>query len=187
MSTIINDTSVVAATLVAQVSIIVVMFAISVLIAWGNRGVGGGAYIVLALALVTLITLMFTRGYSATWGPLLGTNAPVGLARSTSMLVVFLVNIAAVHALVVMTGGSRESPFSAIYFLIPTLALFLRESLDHVVLFLSLVAASYTYLSLGNRYYGSYDSRLNVHRFAYWFSAVACFILATYIGYVTRP
>lgn len=181
----ISDTSIIAAALVAQVSIILIMVVTSALIAWGNRGGGGLSYIVLILALFTLIALMFTRGYSAMWGPLLGTGGSVGLTRSASMLFVFLANIVAIHVLVVQTGGSRESPFSSIYFLMPTLALFLREPLIHVLLILALVIVSYSYLSTYRRF-PMYDP-VGLHRFAYWLSAVACFVLATYIGYVTRP
>jgi hypothetical protein len=186
MTTGVSETSIIAAALVAQVCIVVIMATVSALVALGYRGRGGFSYIVLLLALFTLIPLMLTRGYSSTWGPLLGAPDGAGLSRSTSMVIVFVANIAAVHLLVRLTGGSRESPFQALYFLLPTLALFLREPLAHVLGFLALVIASYSFLS-GSASVGDYRNEVSVFRFAYWFGAVACFVLASYIGYVTRP
>lgn len=187
MSGSVTDTSIIAAALIAQVSVIVIMAVTSALVAVGHHGRGCFAYVVLVLALMTLIPLMFTRGYSATWGPLLGAGDTLGIARSTSMLIVFLANVGAVHVLVWATGGSRVSPFQAVYFLIPTLALFLREPLGHVLLYLSCVITSYSYLSAKPGLEEDRPGEIGIDRFAYWLDAVACLILATYIGFLTRP
>lgn len=186
MTTEITTTSIIAAALIAQVSLLGIMAVVSSLVALGYRGRHGFPYVVLLLALGTLVPLMFTEGYSATWAPVLGASSGSALSRATSMLTVFLADIAAVHILVWRTGGSRQSPFQAIYFLIPTLALFLREPLRHVLLYLALVILSYSLLSASSEVF-EYRNEVSVHRFAYWFGTVACFVLATYIGYVTRP
>jgi hypothetical protein len=182
-----SDTSIIAAALIAQVSIVAIMAVASLLVSVGERDrTGALSYFVLFVALVTIVPLMFTRGYSATWGPLLGLGSDQGLQRSMSMLILFLVDIFAVHALVWLTGGSRQSPYQAIYFLLPALAIFLREPPTHLLWYLLLVTVSYTYLMFG-RAAQDYRGDVLVDRIACWFTAVACFVLATYIGYLTRP
>lgn len=182
-----NDTAIIAGAAIAQLSLIAIMAVAAFMVSAAERhSIGCFPYVVLFTAIITIIPLMFTRGYSGTWGQLVGVAGEVGISRSISMLIVFLVDIVAVHALVWSTGGSRESPFQAVYFLLPTLAIFLREPLGHLMLYLVLIGASYTWLMFGKTEELARNYTL-VSRLAYWFTAVACLVLATYIGYTTRP
>jgi len=102
---------------------------------------------------------------------------------STALLVVFLADIACCVILVMGTGGSYRSPFSPVFFILPALAFFLRESPHRIVIYTGFICASFS-VSLAahdNREGGESPTD------AYWFVSIACLILSTTIGYVTRP
>jgi hypothetical protein len=96
------------------------------------------------MALVTIGLLVFSDEYSGTWRPLFGEALNAGVPWSAALLLVFLLDIGWVSILVVATGGSVISPFGSLFFLVPPLAIFLRESLGRIVLYLALVTVSFT-------------------------------------------
>ncbi len=59
-------------------------------------------------------------------------------------MLMFILNIICVTILVFLTGGGSESVFSPIYFIVPALAIFLREPLGRVITYLIAVSLAFT-------------------------------------------
>jgi len=181
------DAAITATALIAQVSILAIMCIGSFLIALDQREALGAGFIILALTLLTIVPLMLTSGYSAFWTPRFGGSPEIGIHHSTSMVLMFVLDILALSLFVWKTGGSLNSPFQAIYFLLPALAIFLREPKSRLFLYFALVTISFSLLMPLVHKHSWYNSSVRIHRVAYWFVAVACFALAMYIGYITQP
>ncbi len=182
-----SDIGITAGALIAQVSILAIMCIGSFLIALDQRDALSAGFIILALTLLTVVPLMLTSGYAAIWTPLFGGSSEIGMQRSTSMGLMFVLDVVALSVLVWKSGGSLNSPFQAIYFLLPALAIFLREPVSRLVLYFLFVTTSFTFLMFLVSKRSWYDPSVRIDRVAYWFVAVACFGLAMYVGYVTRP
>jgi hypothetical protein len=103
---------------------------------------------------------------------------------SHALLWVFALNIACTGVLVYMTGGSYKSPFTPVYFILPALAFFLRESMHRVVLYG--VAIGIVFL-MGLSVPERDPEHLIVPTGAYAFVSIACLLLSVVIGYLTRP
>jgi hypothetical protein len=181
------DAGITAAALIAQVSILAIMCVGSFLIALDHREALVAGFILLALALLTVVPLMLTSGYASMWTPFFGGSTEIGIQRSASIVLMFILDILALSVLVWKTSGSLNSPFQAIYFLLPALAIFLREPVARLLLYFGFVTASFTLLTFLVAQHSWYNPSARIHRLAYWLMAVACFALAMFIGYVTRP
>ena len=95
---------------------------------------------------------------------------------------VFILDIVVLTIFVIGTGGGKNSPFQPIYFLLPTLAIFLHAPVGRVVTYLVLVCVAFSISML---------SDVDVNRDeewpgVYWFVSLASFILGTTIGLITR-
>ncbi len=142
--------------------------------------------VILAMALLSLGALLFSSGLTGTWSPLLGTMAPPGIPDGWALLWVILIDVGGLSFLVAGTGGSQQSPFQATYFLLPTLAIFLRQSTPRVLFTAALVAVSF---SLCMRVLPDDHPRQSVartNRLSYWFVSLASMALGLYIGLATR-
>jgi hypothetical protein len=129
------------------------------------------------------LCLLFSDEFSIVWKPLFGgTTLPV-IQWSNALFIMFTMNIICVTIIVSRTGGSRYSSFSPIYFILPALAIFLREPIGRIVLYTLFVSILFTWNVV--RYFES--DEVGRDSLAYWFVAIACLILATFIGYITRP
>lgn len=183
-----------AAALIAQFCILIIM-SVSAAIArisdeinWNDASEISAvfAWIILFFALVTMGCLVFSDEFAVIWKPLFGTLEFPAIPWSTALLIVFTLDIICVTILVAMTGGSRLSAFSPIFFILPSLAIFLRESLGRILFYLVLVAVSFSVTGLrGSTWVTHEESRQRW--LSYWFVSIACLGLATFIGYITRP
>ena len=192
----ITPITIASGTLIAQVCLLVIM-AIGTLLL--DRPYSGLHYrsplslpphsaTILTMALSTLGALVFSTAFTGAWSPLVGAMAPGGLSDSWALLAVVVIDVAGLSFLVSATGGSQQSPFQAIYFVLPTLAIFLRQSPGRVLGTSALVALSFSLCMrsiphLDERRYGG--ERTN--RLAYWFVSLASMALGLYIGLATRP
>lgn len=191
----VSPINITAAALITQFSIIIIMFIGTTILRGGEKSIPFYRYVptssffswlILSFALITIGSLIFCDEFSSIWRPLFDTTAFPTIRWSYSLLIMFTLNIICVSILVKGTGGSLISPFSHIYFTLPALAIFLREGFGRIIFYLVLVSVMFTY----NLVYRD-DLREEVggqsRSFAYWFISISCFILATFIGYVTRP
>jgi hypothetical protein len=145
----------------------------------------GFSGIILAFSLVTIGLLFFTDEFSSVWKPLFQGIDFSGFNWSIALLLVFIFNIAWVTIMVAMSGGSTISAFSPLYFILPALAIFLRESLLRIIIYLAITCAFFTWnFSLK---IAEFDDKRSFPRLAFWLVSIASLILTTLIGYVTRP
>ena len=190
----INITS---AALTAQVFLLIIMFIGAAILHVGSdapfhklarpqSGSGTLSWVILLFALLTVVPLIFSSDFSTTWRPLFGGAYVPVLASSKAMFLMFTFDIICVAILVGLTDGCRHSAFTAIYFVLPALAIFLREPFSRVLLYTAGVTLLFMFqLSwFPDSHRGSYGG---MKRTAYGIVSVLCVLLTTVIGYVTRP
>ncbi len=201
MTDLIKPVNIAGAAIITQISLIAIMFVGALIlrfrsIYYGVQRFSNLGWIILLFSLITLFSMVYSDEFSTLWGPLFVTARPTLLKWSTAIMLMFIFNIICVAILVFLTGGGRESVFSPIYFIIPALAIFLREPLGRVITYLIAVSLAFTItllpigiiesLTLSMRFNRSDDSKVYADRIALWFVSISCFALATYIGYITR-
>lgn len=185
----VTPVNIAAAALITQLSVGCILAVCAFVLTRDLRGHSKLPWIVLGFTLLTTGALSFSEPNSSLWKPLLGNFDVRSIPFSTTLLVIFLADILTVFWLGKLTGGSY-SPFAPVFFILPALAIFLREGFGHVVLYVVLIAVFFTFGMWQNTawvYSESRDSGSLRERFAYWFVSVASFALATVIGYITRP
>ena len=131
-------------------------------------------FTVLLFAFITLLPLAFTDVYR-------NSVIPFHLAKK----IVFILDILCITKLIRLTGGSIASPFNPALFLLPSLAMFLKESLTMIIVYIALILFSFVINFLGLSRFP--DEFLNHPRIklAYGGVTIFCFILSTYIGFTT--
>lgn len=193
MSESIEPVNLASGAIVAQVSILGILFVGAFAIRRGEVNArlfekpsyASIAWIALGLGVVTLGALAVSDAFGIAWGPVVGLAKTAGISWSTALQSMFVLDILCVTAIVFQTGGSRSSPFQALYFLIPTLAILLREPAKGLVVYLILVVTFFT-IGMAKNLETRAES-IPQHRFAYWFVSVSSFIVAVVIGFLTRP
>jgi hypothetical protein len=183
--------TIVTGALYAQISIIVIMAFATALIGktkgrWDHETYGHRPAILICFIIVTFALLVFSDTYRVVVNPLVafGTSS---FSWTLALRLVFIIDIITVTLLVKGTNGSQNSPFQPLYFLIPTLALFLREPKGRVIFYAILVSVSFTCL-LGwfNEVERIDDDLRKKYRMALIFVSISCLILACWIGLITR-
>jgi len=141
--------------------------------------------LVLCFSFITIAPIYFSEPYSGLWKHLFGDFGVQVMQSSEALRFAFAADIFAVFVLSWWTGGAA-SPFVPVFFVLPALAIFLRESFGRVIFYVILIAVLFT---AGTFRESSLEQRGASGRllFAYWFVSIACFALATAVGYITRP
>lgn len=142
------------------------------------------SWLILILLLVSVATLVFTHSLSSFWVGLFQNTSFSGLPDRTATAIVFGINIAITTMLVASTGGSIDSPFQPIFFLIPTLALLLFESSFRVVIYAAIVCVCFTFLLVQAD--PLHEAQRRGAKKAYGFVSIASLGLAVLIGLLTR-
>lgn len=142
------------------------------------------SWLILTLLLVSVATLVLAHSMSSLWLGLFQNTAFSGIPDRTATLIVFLINIAITTVLVANTGGSANSPFQPIFFLIPTLAILLFESSLRVVAYAAIVSVCFTYLLVQRN--PIHESHRRGAEKAYGFVSVASLAIAVLVGLLTR-
>ncbi len=151
----------------------------------GRRRVPYLLVIILLNALITIGCLILSDEFAPLWHPTLGPYLPYGGVQwPYAILIMFILDILLVTFMVARTGGSSASPFCPMYSILPVLAIFLKEPLGHIALYLALVVVLFLMFL---RYYTVDQPQTSRRLAAYAFVSIASLLLATYIGYVTRP
>jgi hypothetical protein len=188
----VRPVNVVVAATMTQILLIVVLVIGAAILSRGERTSLGGysvrfSWFILLLFLVTMGALVFSQELTPIWQPLFGGVVFPSLPSAAALFLMFTLDILCVAALVWMTGGSQRSAFSAIFFILPALAIFLRQSLWLLVVYVTLVGGLFS-VTLGTSEHNRlYVQRNQMHPLAYWFVAISCLALTTFVGYVTRP
>ena len=143
--------------------------------------VGRQAWVIVAFAIVTLGLLVLSDGFAGSWIALSTPTLISLIGWSRALLIVFLADIFWTFILVWQTAGTDHSPFTALYFVLPAFAFFLRESPKRVLVYVLCVAICFT---IGFFLQESEERRPN--RFPFWVVSMLCLGLSLMIGYLTR-
>lgn len=182
--------NVVGATIVIQVCLLIIMAVGVLLCSHTGRWQRPPYASLLFLALISMLAISFSDDFYAVWSPMLGDAELFSIGRGDSFLLVFMLDMIIASWLIFRTGGSDKSPFTGILFLIPSLAIFLRETPQRF--FLYAIAATLMYVSLSTvrkrslnpafAFQGGSESPLPS-----WWVNISSLGLSMYIGYITRP
>jgi hypothetical protein len=136
-------------------------------------------------ALVTIGLLIFSEDVMSYSRPVFGDVQLPSITRNNAFLLVFSTDILGAANLIFLTGGAKDSPFSAILLTLPALAIFLREPPERLLGY----AVTTALLFLCLRSDASERTRRgNPHqRIAYTLVTLGCLGLSTLVGYATRP
>lgn len=138
-------------------------------------------------AVVAFLPLFFSAEYTSTWQPVWGNAAVPSVRFSRGISTMFTLDLISSAFLVARTGGSRNSPFTAIYLVLPSLAIFLRQGFwvlsvfTLVIVFLFFFQLAYVDDRKKDSFSGGGTG------LAFFVVSALCLLLTTVIGYVTRP
>jgi hypothetical protein len=150
--------------------------------------VGKQFFTLLILAIISIVSVAFITDFYPIWSPILGPNEIPTIDRNNAFAVLFFFDIAITWKLISTTGGSKDSPFTPILFLIPALAIFLREPpirfiIYAIVVYIIYYTASYKKTASINLFHEADDNVASAHRFVNF----TCLALSVIIGFITRP
>lgn len=140
------------------------------------------------LAILSLVAVALSADFYQVWSPLMGDVYLPTIGRSGAFMIVFMLDIGATIILINWTGGSRSSSFTSMLFLIPALAIFLREPPWKFILYAFIVGVYYFFTCIDRGRYRmpfgwTEDGSLQSHRVV----NIGCLALAMLTGYITRP
>lgn len=136
--------------------------------------------------LITLAVLAFSQDFVLLSRPAFGNIAFPAFPRDDAFMFVFLLDIVGAGLLMGLTGGSKDSPFSAVLFALPALAIFLRETPARFFIYTALAV---TLFLLFPRPSASGRAILEnpKHILAFQLVTLGCLALSSLVGYATRP
>lgn len=141
--------------------------------------------LLLGFALVTIGILVFTEDVVVFSRPVFGDLDFPSIGKSTAFLVVFSFDLLGAAVLILVTGGSKNSPFSAVLFMLPALAIFLREPPERFLSY-TFAAAILFLLVQTDAAWRVIQENPNNKR-AYAVVTLGCLAISTLVGYATRP
>lgn len=142
----------------------------------------GPIYKFLAIAaVITLLLLSLTDAFSPLWVPTMRDFQYGGIPWGSAILWVWISDILLIGWLVGYTGGSRTSPFTPLFFVFPTIALFLHEPGWRIFLYAALVVNLFTFCL----FIPVNEDQQN--KSSFWLVSAASFALTTATGFFTRP
>ena len=137
---------------------------------------------IIFFSFLTLGLLLFSDAFATLWKPLIGNGNLYFLSWSIALFFVFIIDILWVCIMVSQTGGGKDSAFNPIFFLLPVLAIFLRQPIGRIFFYLFLIVVTFSFVVFKKFYFKEQKSNLS-----YRFVSLACFAVAAYIGIITRP
>lgn len=191
MDQVLKPVNIAGSLLVVQVFLLVIM-TLGLLL--NNRYSGSdkthtNLYLIIFFAILSMAFVSVTADYYPVWSPILGDITIPTIERRNAFTFVFAMDLFVLYILISNTGGSNYSPFTTMLFLIPTLAIFLREP---PITFISYSVIAYLiYLKTfstnidPNKY--TYDQYKPISGMSHKFVTCACLALGVIVGYITRP
>ena len=182
------------ATIVVQICLLIIITLGVVVFPAGvgrNRMTRASALLVIVLmALASIIAVVFTRDFYSVWSPILGDLALPTFSAAHGLLTVFVLDIVCVSFLTVGTGGTKDSPFTSVLFLIPALAIFLREPPRHFLAYAAFIGVLYIWSLTRERSLAGdpmEDATRGAVNFSHGVVNITCLAVAMLTGYITRP
>jgi hypothetical protein len=146
--------------------------------------VGKQAWVIVGFAILTLGPLVLSDGFAGSW---LALSYPASISVIKwhhALIFVFLVDIVFTLILVRQTAGSDRSAFTALYFILPSLAFFLREPPKLIVGYVVLVALCFSFGLIGEERLMRDPPKTKL---PFWLVSMLCLALSLMIGLLTRP
>jgi hypothetical protein len=139
-------------------------------------------------AIVTLCLLIFSNPFVTNWGEVIGFSGPnfIHIQWSSALRFVFILDIIWVSVLVGKTGGSYRSPFTPVYFFIPSLASLLGESPRRILGYTLMVAVCFTFNFTYDVPPDTSKETYQPPMSAFWFVSVASFVVSTIVTFIMR-
>jgi hypothetical protein len=189
------------ASIVIQVCLLFISFVTLWLLSksYTARAAARNSYSSLVLwLLLTLVAILMGEDLYATWGPILGRLHLPNIPRDNAFFFVFFLDIIFITVLILRTGGTKLSPFSSLLFLLPSLAIFLREPVGRFLVYSITVGIVYVTLLRKtvrmaqddfdrSEYDAPSKSDALVDDRATMWTNITCLALVTLIGYITQP
>jgi len=133
-----------------------------------------------------MIFLVFSDDFVHLTKPAFGDIDFPTLPKHYSFPIVFTLDILGAGVLMGITGGSRDSPFSAVLFSLPALSIFLRESPTSFFTYTALTVVMFLFFSLFEHTARAILENPK-HNAAFQVVTLGCLALSTLVGYATRP
>lgn len=201
-----GDSNLAAAAITTQIAIIVILV-IGAFLIWRAeqripyykkaKGTDATAFgwVLLLLLLFTLVPLVFSQGFASTWSPVFGGLHVPTFPTSTAVKAMFILDIIGLSVIMYYTGGSRESAFSPLLFVIPALALFLRQSFTAVLVYTGILFVCFWCLLYNSRMPPSFnvndaeqrEAVLAADKRAYWLITLLTMGLTTLVAFIADP
>lgn len=188
VKTTLQPVNVSGALLIVQVCLIIIISIGLILDGLRDTKKHSGAYLgLIFLAIVSIVVVAFIGEFYPIWSPILGDDIKLPtLKRNSAFVIAFISDILVIWGLILKTGGSSNSPFTPILFLIPTLSIFLRQS-PSLFIFYAIVVFGIYLVSDGRyrkqlQFSNEYNSNI-AHKFVNF----SCLFLGLMIGFITRP
>ena len=190
----IDPGTIIAAAFIAQIAILLIVLLGSLFrpnpsdqgVAWPSRkrqiNPNGRIFGYLAgSTIITLLVLGLSDAFSALWLPITRGFQFSGFPWEWAILLVWILDISLLGSLVCYTGGALSSPFTSLFFVFPTIALFLHESGLRLILYTTLVVIIFTISILQT------EEEKSRSTLSFWIVSVSSFVLTTGMGFFTRP
>ena|SRR2546425_8614806 len=142
-------------------------------------------FIILTASLSVAGFLIFSKGFSAWFKPYANITLP-GLNNGVSLTIMFIVFALLVTYIVALTGGSMVSPFTPLFFVLPTLTIFLKVGAPWITSYVITVALLFLVMILVSPPLDAREHKRPI-RLAYAVVTVACLALTTFIGLLVLP
>lgn len=183
--------------LITQFFLLVIVYVGILALNWGEKrrsAITNNAWLVvrslpllaLGFSLITLACLVFSQEIILSSKPAFGGVEFPALPRAYAFLIVFGLDILGAGILMSFTGGSKDSPFSAVLFALPTLSIFLRETPTRFFAYTIMSVCLFLMFARPNK--NCEDILENPkHRMAFQLVTLGCLALSTLVGYAMRP
>ena len=130
--------------------------------------------------------ILATTPLAATWTPVYGASIEGVLSIHGTRLLTFLVDIFLVSIIIGKTGGWKASPFTALVFNIPAIAILLKDSAFNVTLYVVVIALAFGGFLAYSRHIGRNLNERPEDDAALWVVTILSLVLTTAIGVFTR-
>lgn len=143
--------------------------------------------LILISTIITLGPILVTDSFAATWGPAYGATSHFGIGIDHVKLWVFVVDILMIAWIISKTGGWKSSPFQALPFNIPVIAILLGEGGFRVGAYVCLISAIYGLsLYVGRGHFVAARAGRAEDDISLWVVTVLALAMTTLIGVFTR-
>ena len=130
--------------------------------------------------IITLLVLGLSDAFSAQWLPITRGLQFSGVPWEWAICTVWIWDISLLGSLVRYTGGAGSSPFTSLFFVFPTIAIFLHESGLRLIIYTALAVFFFS-ICIPDSSDEEPSSKLS-----FWLVSVASFVLTTAMGFFTR-